>query len=184
MARTFNPLVFSPDPIQSESVPDQDPQQGTPLEKTAEAPKNTITEKPQIPHLFRVRIYYEDTDAGGIVYYANYLKFAERARTEMLRALGIEQAHLRSAADALFIVRHVEADYRFPARLDDQLEVQTKIKWMKKASMGLHQRIVRLEETEKETLCVDCKVDLACINSQGRPQRFPAEIQSALVQLA
>ena len=74
------------------------------------------------PHTASFRVYYEDTDAGGIVYYANYLRFAERARTEVLRSMGFEQSRLREEHNLLFAVRHVTVDYRSPARLDDVVE--------------------------------------------------------------
>ncbi|HEC14899.1 MAG TPA: YbgC/FadM family acyl-CoA thioesterase [Rhodospirillales bacterium] len=71
------------------------------------------------PHVFPIRVYFEDTDAGGIVYYANYLKFAERARTEMMRSLGVESSHWLDGEGVVFAVRRCDADYRRPARLDD-----------------------------------------------------------------
>jgi acyl-CoA thioester hydrolase len=78
-------------------------------------------------HLFNLRVYWEDTDAGGLVYHANYLKFAERARTEMLRHIGIEQEKLRGEAGLLFVVRRLVAEYLQPARLDDELAVATEV---------------------------------------------------------
>jgi acyl-CoA thioester hydrolase len=76
-------------------------------------------------HHYRLRVFYEDTDAGGVVYYANYLKFAERARTELLRDLGILQSAMAADGGPVFTVRRVEADFIAPARLDDELEVRT-----------------------------------------------------------
>jgi len=77
-------------------------------------------------HEFPIRVYYEDTDLGGIVYYANYLKFIERARTEWVRALGIDQTRLKAEEGILFAVRRIEADYLKPARFDDELVVETR----------------------------------------------------------
>src|SRR5712671_6087187 len=86
-------------------------------------------------HRFGLRVYYEDTDAGGVVYYANYLKFAERARTEMLRHVGFEQEALRRTTGRVFAVRHCSADYLAPARLDDELVVETRLTALGGASL-------------------------------------------------
>lgn len=94
-------------------------------------------------HRFSVRVYYEDTDAGGVVYYANYLKFAERARTEMLRDAGISQAALVADEGVVFVVKHVAVDLQKPARLDDLLEIETVLVERKRASFVLEQRICR-----------------------------------------
>ncbi len=83
-------------------------------------------------HRFPVRVYYEDTDAAGIVYYANYLKFIERARTEMMRLYGVEHEKARQSGGAAFIVRRCEIDYRAPARLDDELVVETRLKELRR----------------------------------------------------
>jgi len=126
-------------------------------------------------HVFPVRVYYEDTDAGGIVYYVNYLKFAERARTEMLRLLGHRQFDLLARAGIGFTVRSCHADYRAPARLDDALEVRTTLIDIGGASMRLRQRILR----EGALLC-DLRFRLAVMNREGRPARMPQPIREAL----
>ena len=126
-------------------------------------------------HVFPVRVYYEDTDAGGIVYYVNYLKFAERARTEMLRLLGHEQFDLLAEQGIGFTVRSCRADYLAPARLDDALEVRTTLIDIGGASMRLRQRIVR----EGALLC-DLRFRLAVMNRAGRPARMPQPIRDAL----
>src|ERR1700742_3787402 len=95
-------------------------------------------------HSFRV--YYEDTDTGGIVYYANYLKFAERARTEVLRDLGITQRILMDEEGVAFAVRRCEVDYLVPARLDDELEVRTALRALGAASLDLDQAIYRVTD--------------------------------------
>ena len=126
-------------------------------------------------HIFSIRVYYEDTDAGGIVYYANYLKFAERARTELLRTAGIESASLRKTEGILIVVRHVEADYRAPARLDDLLTVETVVKEVGNSSFSMHQRVLR----DKEVLCA-MTVKLVCVGLQGRPVRIPGVLKEIL----
>lgn len=136
-----------------------------------------------VVHILPLRIYYEDTDAGGIVYFANYLKFGERARSEMLRCLGIDQSALRAETGALFVVRHVEADYRTPCVLDDRLEIRTRLAWIKKASMGLEQVIFRQDSNGEFVESVSSRVDVACINATGRPVRFPEAFQEKIAVL-
>lgn len=123
---------------------------------------------------FPVRIYYEDTDAGGIVYYANYLKFAERARTEFLRFIGA--APQRDALDSDmcgFVVRHLEIDYRSPARLDDLLSVSCELVEDKGAAATMHQEICRGEEV---LAVIDIKVVYLSLLKK-RPQRIPEDIR-------
>ncbi len=121
-----------------------------------------------------VRVYYEDTDAGGIVYYANYLKFAERARTEYLRALGLEQNTDLAADQKIgFAVRHCEIDYRKPAVLDDLLNVSCKISELGGASCTMHQEISRADGL----LLVCMEVKVVCMNlSKMRPVRLPENL--------
>lgn len=125
-----------------------------------------------------VRVYYEDTDAFGVVYYANYLKFAERARSEMLRAFGTNNMHLRAECDRLFVVRRCSADYRKSARLDDLLSVETTVAHVLGGSFHVHQRVVRGGE-----LLVAIDVLLACVNGRGVPARMPAGLRATLRQL-
>ena len=126
-------------------------------------------------HLFPVRVYYEDTDTAGIVYYANYLRFAERARTEMLRLAGIGQRALASEAGIAFAVRDCAVDYRAPARLDDLLEVRSRIVELRPVSSRVEQSIAR-----DGTPLVRLDLRLACIGADGRPARVPASVQEAL----
>jgi acyl-CoA thioester hydrolase len=133
-------------------------------------------------HHYPVRVYYEDTDAGGVVYYANYLKFAERARTEALRCLGIEQKRLREESGLLFVVTHVEASYRKPAWLDDELIVQTHLRKLGQARMTMEQIIFR-----KEMALVGLCVEIACIRAEEaegnfRPARLPEALRHTLEQ--
>ena len=94
-------------------------------------------------YVFPVRVYYEDTDAGGVVYHANYLQFAERARTEMLRTLGMQQSQLAAETGILFVIRRCVADFLAPARLDDRLEVASRLIDLRGASIDLHQDVRR-----------------------------------------
>jgi len=128
-------------------------------------------------HRFIMRVYYEDTDAAGIVYYANYLKFAERARTEMLRQLGFEQAALRGETGRVFAVRHCSADYLMPARLDDELLVTTRLTALGGASLAVAQEIAC-----GERVLVRLTLRLACLDPAGRPARLPPALRAALAR--
>jgi acyl-CoA thioester hydrolase len=126
-------------------------------------------------HVFAVRVYYEDTDAAGIVYYANYLKFAERARTEWLRAKGVGQRELAERDGVAFAVRRLTAEYLKPARLDDIIEVRTRIVDIRGASIEAEQELRREgEEIARLT------VRLACVASSGKPARLPPVVRHAL----
>ncbi len=127
------------------------------------------------PHRVQFRVYYEDTDAGGVVYYANYLKFAERARTEWLRTLGFDQSTLAEKEGILFAVRHVEADIRRPARLDDLLTVETEVAEMRGARFHVKQDIKR-----DKSVPVTVLVEVACINSNFKPVRIPQRMREIL----
>lgn len=126
-------------------------------------------------HAFPLRVYYEDTDLAGIVYYANYLKFIERGRTEALIAGGVDQARLRAEAGIAFAVRRVEADYLAPARLQDQLQVLTRLTGLGGARIELVQDVRR-----GEALLFTALVRLVAIDRDGRPVRVPAEVRAAL----
>ena len=119
-----------------------------------------------------VRVYYEDTDAGGVVYYANYLRFLERARTEWLRALGFDQGRLMVEAGLAFAVRSLAVDYLKPARLDDQLDVLTTIESLGRAQMVFAQRIERNGE-----VLVTATVRVACLDiRRGKASAMPREL--------
>ena len=118
--------------------------------------------------LLNLRIYWEDTDAAGVVYYANYLKFAERGRTEMLRAMGVEQTQLLASHGVAFVVSRCEIDYRRPAKLDDAIAVHTQLREVGKVRMTMHQTITRQQDVLAELV-----VKLACVNQQGRPAPLP-----------
>jgi acyl-CoA thioester hydrolase len=126
-------------------------------------------------HSLALRVYYEDTDASGIVYYANYLKFAERGRTEMMRELGFAHSQVMVDTGIVFTVRRLSADYRLPARLDDQLTVLTRMTGIGGATLSLDQQIRR-----GDTLLVAIDVQIACVSADGRPRRIPAGLRAAL----
>jgi acyl-CoA thioester hydrolase len=119
-----------------------------------------------------VRVYYEDTDAGGVVYYANYLKFFERARTEMLRSLGFEQDELVVSAGVIFAVRSVQVDYLSPARFNELLSVQSTVNEIKKVSLTFGQLITRGDSE----LCT-ATIRIACLDAQTlRPKAIPENL--------
>ena len=126
-------------------------------------------------HRFDVRVYYEDTDLAGIVYYANYLKFIERARTEWVRTCGIDQGRLKAEAGIVFAVRRVVADYRTPARFDDVLTVVTVPRAVTGARIVFDQRIER-----GGTPVFAAEVTLAALTAAGKPARLPAELRARL----
>lgn len=124
--------------------------------------------------LWPVRVYYEDTDSGGVVYYANYLKFIERARTECLRRWGYEQDQLRDELGIIFAVSDLAISYDKPAVFNDELEVRTSIVKLGKASIAFNQDVVR--KNNSESLCA-AKIKIACLNAESfRVQAIPDEI--------
>ena len=130
-------------------------------------------------HSFALRVYYEDTDLAGIVYYANYLKFIERARTEWVRGLGVDQGRLRAGAGVVFAVRRIEADYLRPARFDDELLVRTRQIAVTGARIVLEQDITRAGERLFAAI-----VTLVCLTDDGHPVRLPAALRLALLAAA
>lgn len=125
-----------------------------------------------------VRVYIEDTDAGGIVYYVNYLKFMERARTEWLRTLGFQRYTLLEE-DFLFVVRHADVDYRRPARIDDELAVSAAVERLGRASLFFRQQVVRA--VDGEVLAVG-RVEVACVSrAKLAPRAMPPAIRQAVV---
>ena len=126
-------------------------------------------------HIFQLRVYYEDTDLAGIVYYANYLKFIERARSEWVRSLGVDQAQLREKQGLVFAVRRVEADYLRPAVFDDLLTVQTTLADHSGARLVLDQAVLRGAQP-----LFTARVTLVCLTAAGTPTRFPTSLRAAL----
>ena len=128
-----------------------------------------------------VRVYYEDTDSGGVVYYANYLKFMERARTEYLRQLGFEQDRLRAEQGVLFAVHSVRVDFKRPARFNDRLEVSAELSDQRRASLTFFQQVHRHGETAP--LC-EGQVRIACVDPQSfKPVPIPESIRSELLRV-
>lgn len=120
-----------------------------------------------------VRVYYEDTDSGGVVYYANYLRFMERARSEWLRSLGVEQDQLIEQEGVIFAVRHVDVDYLKPARFNDMLEVTAAVVEHGRASLTFEQTITRMDAETKTELCRG-QVKIACLGAESfRPRPIP-----------
>ncbi len=126
-------------------------------------------------HVFPVRVYYESTDAGGIVYHADYLRFAERARTEMMRAFGLDHRDLMRADGVAFAVASCEAVFHRPARLDDLLMVDTRVLEVGGASMRVAQDIRRGPDA-----LVSIRLRLAMVTTEGRAGRVPAALRNAL----
>ena len=123
-------------------------------------------------HSMNIRVYYEDTDLGGIVYYANYLRFIERARSEWLRDLGIDQIKMRNERDAVFVVTNLKVDYLLPAYFDDMLTVDTKIQIVSPVRAYFYQNIFRQEDVIfKAEVCV------TCTSTSGKVQRLPEKIK-------
>jgi acyl-CoA thioester hydrolase len=124
------------------------------------------------PFNWPIRVYYEDTDAGGVVFYANYLKFFERARTEMLRHLGFEQDQLIEIQNLIFVVRSVKVDYLKPARFNDLIDVTSAVIEKKKTSLIFKQSILR-----EDILLCDAEIRIACLDAQTmKPKPIPTEI--------
>lgn len=127
-------------------------------------------------HQTDIRVYYEDTDSGGVVYYANYLKFAERARTELLRSAGFENKSLQSGKGIIFVVRHIEADYLKPARLDNLLKVETEVLEIKSASFVVKQTIIC-----QDVIVFSSHITLACVDAaKFIPAKLPDDIKDSL----
>lgn len=123
----------------------------------------------------KIRVYYEDTDAGGIVYHANYLRFAERARTEALRAMGFDQSALRAEYGIRFVVRKITCDYLRPAQLDDELYVTASTSEIGRSRFHMRQVVTRGDE-----LLAEMDVVLVCIDESGRPTRLPEPVAEKL----
>jgi len=124
-----------------------------------------------------IRVYYEDTDAGGVVFYANYLKFFERARTEMLRDMGFEQDQLITEQNIIFVVRSVQVDYLTPARFNDALDATAEVTQAKKVSLNFEQAVTR----NGEVLCKG-NVRIACLDAKTmKPKAIPSQLLEKLL---
>ena len=122
-----------------------------------------------------IRVYYEDTDLGGVVYYANYLRFIERARSEWIRDLGIDQIKMRNEEKAIFVVTKLKADYLRPAHFDDMLKVETKIKVVSPVRAYFYQNIFREEE-----VIFNAEVCVTCTSTCGKVERLPEKIKTLM----
>lgn len=139
------------------------------------------------PFTWPVRVYWEDTDAGGIVFYANYLKFFERARTEWLRHLGVAQQQLRDEVGGMFVVSATQVQYHRPARLDDLLLVTARIEEAGRASLTIRQQALLKpqQEDQDSTLLCEGSIRIGWVDAQTlRPQRIPAAILAVLAPSA
>jgi acyl-CoA thioester hydrolase len=121
-------------------------------------------------HRFALTVYFEDTDTAGVVYYANYLKFMERARSDMIRAVGIDQADMLRGDGSAYFVTHVDIRYRRPARLGEDLQVVSTVQQVRASSVHIHQRVMRGPE-----LLADASVTAAFLDREGRPRRQPKQ---------
>ena len=121
----------------------------------------------------KIKVYYEDTDSGGVVYYANYLKFLERARTEALFSIGYSNKKIKEKFNSLIIVKSCNIDYKKPANLEDELKIRSFVKSITKTSFFMNQIISRDEE-----IIVKAQIHLVFINENGKPVKIPDEIYS------
>lgn len=130
-----------------------------------------------VVHDYHVRIYYDDTDAGGVVYHANYLKLCERARTESLRTMGFENTKIREDHGVIIVVKTLEAEYLSPAKLDDLLTIQSRVLSVKNTSFVMEQKAIR------DNACIfSMNIVLVFINEQGRPTKIPDDVKEALLK--
>lgn len=135
---------------------------------------------PEPDFRFTLRVYWEDTDAGGVVFYANYLKFFERARTEWLRSLGHEQERMRAEHGTMFVVTDTAVHYRSPARLDDLLEVTVHLRHAGRARMSIQQQAWR-RNAQESVLLAEGMIRIGCVDAGTfRPQRIPISISNAI----
>jgi acyl-CoA thioester hydrolase len=128
-------------------------------------------------HTFPLRVYYEDTDHGGVVYYANYLKYMERGRTEFLRAGGIELDGLEAETGAMFAVTEAHVRYPLPARFNDALVVESALTEMRGARLSFHQLVRRATDG---ALLAEADIHLACIDRQGKAKRIPDSVKAVM----
>jgi acyl-CoA thioester hydrolase len=130
-------------------------------------------------HRFALRVYFEDTDLSGVAYHANYLRWCERARTELLRALGIEQRGVQEAGEGVYAVAELTIRYLRPARLDDSLIIETRAEELRAASCRMHQQVWRGDE-----LLAEARLRVGFVGPDGRPRRQPEAWRRAFAQIA
>ena len=134
-----------------------------------------MTQSRSPPHLFDIRVYYEDTDMGGIVYHPNYLKFIERARSDWVAGMAIDQRRMKDEDGLIFAVRRIECDYLLVAHFDDRLEVRTAMQSVSGARLVLRQDVMRSDDTIFSAI-----VTIVCVTDTGHPVRLPANIRLIL----
>ena len=125
---------------------------------------------------YKLKVYYEDTDSGGVVYQANYLKFLERARTEALFSIGFSNKKIKEKFDSLIIVKSCNIEYKKPAHLEDELSIRSFVKEVTKTSFFMYQEI-----SKKSDVIVEAKVHLVFVNREGKPKKIPEDIYSQFV---
>ena len=125
-----------------------------------------------------IKIYYEDTDAGGVVYYSNYLKFLERARTEMLESIGLSNKKLLEEHNTLIIVKSCNIEYIAPSRLEDKIQIYSSLETLNKASFDVIQNIKK-----DDNLIVKAKVKLVTVNKDGKPTKIPSILEKNLINI-
>lgn len=126
-------------------------------------------------HTHEYRVYYEDTDAGGIMYHAKYISWCERARAEFLRDIGLQSSTIQQETGVLFVVRHLNADYHKPARMDDLLRTESSLKELKNSSFILNQSIFC-----QDSMLFSMTVTIVCVDGKGRPVRIPDIVRAKL----
>jgi acyl-CoA thioester hydrolase len=137
-----------------------------------------MSELKQQPFVWQIRVYYEDTDAGGVVYHSNYLNFFERARTEFLRARGIHQQDLRDKHKLIWVVLDMQIRFRNAAKLDDQLQVTAEPTWIKGVRVGFHQRMTRVADGVE---VATAEMSVAMLHADSlKPARMPAWLETEL----
>ena len=140
------------------------------------------------PFDWKIRVYYEDTDTGGVVFYANYLKFFERARTEWLRSLGFQQQHLAATAGAIFVVKNTNVEYLSPARLDDELRLTVVVEKLRNASMEFIQEAWRMPSGDGSSACdgeprllARGSITVVCVDQDNfRPRPIPPALLDSI----
>jgi acyl-CoA thioester hydrolase len=138
-----------------------------------------MNELKQAPFVWQIRVYYEDTDAGGVVYHSNYLKFFERARTELLRARGIHHQNLREQHNLIWVVLDIQVKFRQAAKLDDELHVTAELAWLKGVRVGFRQRMTRVADGLE---IATAELSAAMLHADSlKPARMPAWLESELI---
>lgn len=135
-------------------------------------------------HRFAVRAYFEDTDLSGVVYHANYLRWFERARSDMLRLLGIDQRAAQEAGEGFYAVSELTIRFAAPARLDDTVLIESRAEELRGASCRMHQKAFRIGEGRGETLLAEARLRVGFIGPDGRPRRQPAAWRAAFATIA